>query len=112
MNPMSDRNRRPRWITITLAILFAAGIFNILVTFTGATAKYGMFYPALQVLLTIGYLLALSGIWEMERWGLILLPIILAASLAIDIQIGAFRYPVVAIWIPVLAFWGYRSRFK
>jgi hypothetical protein len=109
---MSNPNVRPRWITITAGLLFAAGIFNILVAFTGATARYGMFYPAAQVLLTIGYLTALSGIWEMERWGLILLPVMLAAALATDLYLGAFRYLNLLAWVAVIAFWTQRKRFK
>jgi hypothetical protein len=109
---MPNQLIRPRWITVTVSLLFAAGIFNILVAFTGATARYGMFYPALQLLFTIGYLLALSGIWEMERWGLILFPIILTAALAADIYLGAFRYYTVALWGPVIAFWWNRRQFK
>jgi hypothetical protein len=109
---MSNPNVRPRWITMTAGLLFAAGIFNILVAFTGATARYGMFYPAAQVLLTIGYLTALSGIWEMERWGLILLPVVLAAALATDLYLGAFRYLNLLAWVAVIAFWTQRKRFK
>lgn len=109
---MSEQNARPRWITLTAGLLFAAGIFNILVAFTGATARYGMFYPAAQVLLTIGYLTALSGIWEMERWGLILLPVVLAAALATDLYLGAFRYSGLLVWVAVIAFWTQRKRFR
>jgi hypothetical protein len=109
---MTEQNARPRWITITASLLFAAGIFNILVAFTGATARYGMFYPAAQVLLTIGYLTAVSGIWEMERWGLILLPVVLAVALATDLYLGAFRYPNLLAWVAVIAFWTQRKRFR
>jgi hypothetical protein len=109
---MSNSTVRPRWISVTAGLLFAAGIFNILFAFTGATARYGMFYPAAQVLLTIGYLTALSGIWEMERWGLILLPVVLAAALAADICLGAFRYHTLLVWGPVIAFWSQRKRFR
>ncbi|MFN7279000.1 MAG: hypothetical protein ACK5VH_02485 [bacterium] len=109
---MSNPNVRPRWITMTAGLLFAAGIFNILVAFTGATARYGMFYPAAQVLLTIGYLTALSGIWEMERWGLLLLPVVLAVALATDLYLGAFRYLNLLAWVAVIAFWTQRKRFK
>lgn len=109
---MTTSSSRPRWITLTLSLLFAAGIFNILVAFTGATARYGMFYPALQVLLTIGFLMALSGIWEMERWGLVLLPLVLLAAMGIDLYLGAFRYPVLLIWLPVVLFWRHRLLFR
>jgi hypothetical protein len=109
---MSNHIARPRWISVTVGLLFAAGIFNILVAFTGATARYGMFYPAVQVLTTIGFVLALSGIWEMERWGLILLPVILLISLGIDLYLEAFRYPVLAVWLPLPFFWFRRKMFK
>jgi hypothetical protein len=109
---MPDQIVRPRWISVTAGLLFAAGIFNILMAFTGATARYGMFYPAVQVLLTIGYLTALSGIWEMERWGFILLPFVLVAALATDLWLGAFRYYNLLPWLPMIVFWIEKRRFR
>ena len=109
---MPDQIVRPRWISVTAGLLFAAGIFNILMAFTGATARYGMFYPAVQVLLTIGYLTALSGLWEMERWGLILLPFVLVAALVTDLWLGAFRYYNLLPWLPMFVFWIERRRFR
>jgi hypothetical protein len=109
---MSNQITRPRWITITVSLMFAVGIFNIMFAFTGATARYGMFYPAVQVLLTIGFITSLSGIWEMERWGLVLLPIILAVALAADLYLGAFRYYTLALWGPMIAFAWNRRYFK
>lgn len=71
---------------ILLGSLFALGLFDLVYSFTGAYAIFGILYPAAHALLNIILFLALSFIWSKKngrhgcfwgswwhRWGLILL---------------------------------------
>jgi hypothetical protein len=61
---------RPAWLPWVLGLMFAAGLANLIYMFTGAYASYGNLYPAAVALLTVVMFAGLSGIWNMERWGL------------------------------------------
>lgn len=89
---------------ILLGVLFAMGIFDILYSFTGAYAQYGLLYPASHVLLTIILFLSLSFIWYHERWALFLFAGVILAHLGVDLFVGAFHPAKLLLLIPLPAF--------
>ena len=95
---------RPALVTITVYLLFAAGIIQIIYSFTGATARYGRFYPAVQVLLNIAVFVALTGILSMEKWGLWLFLFALALRVIIDFWVGAVHPASLLFLIPAAIF--------
>ena len=89
---------------ILLGVLFAMGIFDILYSFTGAYAQYGLLYPASHVLLTIILFLSLSFIWYRERWALFLFAGVILAHLGVDLFVGAFHPIKLLLLLPFPAF--------
>ena len=87
-----------------VGILFALGIFDILYSFTGAYAPYGLLYPALHVLLTIILFLSLSFIWYREKWALFLYAGVVIAALGIDFFVGAFHLAKLLLLVPLPIF--------
>src|SRR4029453_11292690 len=108
----SSSTRRPLLVTIASALLFSAGLFLIVYTFTGVFAGYGRFYSAVNVLLIIIMFAALSGIWSMEKWGVWLYVAIVVLKLALDILVKAFGWPELLSIIPMIVFLWYFKLMK
>ena len=95
---------RPRLITAICSILFAAGIFSIIYTFTGAFAPYGVYYSAVNAVIIVIMFAALSGIWVMEKWGVYLFVLLTPIKCGLDLYSGAFTYWELLLLIPVIVF--------
>ena len=95
---------RPWLITAICSILFAAGIFSIIYTFTGAFAPYGVYYSALNAVIIVIMFAALSGIWVMEKWGVYLFVLLTLIKCGLDLYSGAFTYWELFLLIPVIVF--------
>lgn len=87
-----------------IGVLFALGIFDILYSFTGAYALFGLLYPAAHVLLTIVMFLSLSFIWYRERWALFLLSGVILAGLLLDLSVGNFQVLRLLLFLPLIVF--------
>ena len=87
-----------------IGVLFALGIFDILYSFTGAYALFGLLYPAAHVLLTIIMFLSLSFIWYRERWALFLLASVILAGLLLDLSVGNFQLLRLLLLLPLSVF--------
>jgi hypothetical protein len=95
---------RPLPISIFCSLLLALGLFNIVYTFTGIYAPYGLLYSAAHTLLTIIMFAAISGIWSMEKWGVYLFLGIVALKFGLDVYTGAFHYMELLLLLPALYF--------
>jgi hypothetical protein len=89
---------------ILIGVLFAVGIYDILYSFTGAYAPYGLLYPAAHVFLTILLFLALSFIWSRERWALFLFAGIVVCHLGLDLFVGVFQVVKLLMFLPLIGF--------
>jgi hypothetical protein len=89
---------------ILIGLLFGAGIYDILYSFTGAYAPYGLLYPAAHVFLTIILFMALSFIWSRERWALYLFAGIVFCHLGLDLYVGAFHVVKLLLFLPLAGF--------
>ena len=103
---------RPLAVTWVCIFLFTAGIANIIYSFTGAFAGYGVLYSAANVLLIVVSFAALSGIWAMEKWGITLFTVLVTLKLGLDFYAGAFRWWQLALIVPLVVFWMYRPKMK
>jgi hypothetical protein len=104
---MSDqpvKPSRPLAVTITVYLLFAAGIFQVIYSFTGATAHYHRFYPAAHVLLIIVIFAALSGVLSMEKWGAWLFLAALVARILLELWVGAVHPASLLLLVPAAIF--------
>ncbi len=105
-------NPRPWPVTAASYSLFIAGIAQLIYSFTGAMAPYGRFYSAIQALLIVIMIAAVSGVLSMERWGIWLFMGVLAGKYAIDAWSGAF-HPASLLWIlPAVIFLRYMRAMK
>jgi hypothetical protein len=95
---------RPAIITALCSALLAVGIFNIIYTFTGAYAPYGLLYSAVHTLLTVVIFAAVSGIWAMEKWGVYVFLACLAVKFGLDFYTGAFKYWELVLLVPAIVF--------
>jgi len=95
---------RPGIITGFCSALLVAGIFNIIYTFTGVYAPYGLLYSAAHTLITIVIFASVAGIWSMEKWGVYLFLACLAVKLGPDFYTGAFKIWEIVLIIPAIIF--------
>ena len=88
-----------------LGVLFALGTFDILYSFTGAYAPYGLLYPASHVFLTIILFLSLSFIWYREQWALFLYAGVILAYLGVDFVLQRFPNLILILlyWVCLLS---------
>ncbi len=104
MSEMTQPVARPVAITVVCYVLFTAGIFSIIYTFTGAFAPYGVYYSAVNALIFVVMFAALSGIWVMEKWGVYLFILLVAVKVGIDYYSGSFSWWEMLVLIPVIIF--------
>jgi hypothetical protein len=95
---------RPVPVTIFCSLILVLGLFNIVYTFTGVYAPYGLLYSAAHTLLTIVLFAAISGIWSMEKWGVYLFLAIVAMKFGLDLYTGAFHYAELLLLLPTAYF--------
>ena len=62
---------RPPLVTLLCAFVFAASIYLIIQTFSGAFAANGILFSPLIVLFIIIAITGAAGIWSMEKWGFV-----------------------------------------
>jgi hypothetical protein len=91
-------------MTGIITTLFALGLFNVIYAFTGATASFGIYYPAANVFLTILMFASLAGLWSMEKWGLWLFLVFVVLKLILDIWTNAFHYAELLLLVPAAIF--------
>lgn len=103
---------RPWPVTAVCLALMAAGILSLLHAFSGATAGYGTFHPAMRALICLALFAGVSGTWALERWGLFLVIPATVAFVALDLAFGAFQTVEVLMPLAALGLVPYRSRFR
>ncbi|HEX5667950.1 MAG TPA: hypothetical protein VFX73_04045 [Chitinophagaceae bacterium] len=108
----ADVTNRPVIITALCSALLAAGIFNIIYTFTGVYAPYGLLYSAGYTLITVVVFAAVSGIWSMEKWGVYLFLACLAVKFGLDVYAGAFNWWEIVLLVPAVIFIAYLKKMK
>jgi len=102
-NP-SKTDSKAIFFMILLGSLFALGLFDMVYSFTGAYAKFGILYPAAHALLNIILFLALSFIWSKENWAAWLFLGIVLAHMGLDLAVGAFEFFKLVLFIPAIYF--------
>lgn len=108
----ADAIRRPVIITALCSALLAAGIFNIIYTFTGVYAPYGLLYSAGHTLITIIIFASVSGVWSMEKWGVYLFLACLAVKFGLDVFTGAFKIWEIILLVPAIVFLAHLKNMK
>ena len=96
--------KRPALITAVSVMLFSATVFNIIYTFTGVYAPYGIYYSALNAFIMVIMIAALSGVWVMEKWGVYLFTLTMLIKFCVDIYSGAFTWWLLLLLVPVILF--------
>jgi len=103
---------RPLLVTVFCSLLFAAGLFTIVYTFTGVFAPYGVYYSAVNTFIMVIMFAALSGVWVMERWGVYLFAVLVLVKFGIDFYSGAFSWWELLLLIPVIIFFSFLRKMK
>lgn len=103
---------RPLLVTIFCSLLLTVGLFNIVYTFTGIYAPYGLLYSAAYTLLTIIMFAAISGIWSMEKWGVYVFLGVIALKYVLDVYTGAFHFLELLLLLPSAYFLFIISKMK
>lgn len=87
-----------------IAVLSVLGLFDIIYTFTGASAQLGILYPSAHVLLNIVGFVAISFIWSRDKWANWLFLGVVLAHLLLDFVVGGFNWLKLLLLIPALYF--------
>lgn len=98
--------KRPPLITIMCILMFTGGLLLVLDVFTGAFSKYGVFFSPYMILHVLGIAAAGTGLWNMERWGAIVLLIVLAIHAAL-LHFAGIPLWYLLYYIPVLSVFTY-----
>lgn len=91
-------------VGILIGLLFVLGLFDILYTFAGFHAEYGLLYPAAHVLLNVLLFVSISFIWSKEKWAAWLFLGIVVAHMGLDLAVGAFQFFKLFLFLPVIYF--------
>lgn len=89
---------------IIVGVLIVIGLFDVVYSFAGSYANYGLLYPSAHVFLTIILFLSLSFIWVKEKWAAWLFLAIVFAHLGLDFFVGAFSFLKLVLLIPAIYF--------
>lgn len=87
-----------------IAVLSVLGLFDIIYTFTGASAQLGILYPSAHVLLNIVGFVAISFIWQRDKWANWLFLGVVLSHLLLDLVVGGFHWLKLLFLIPALYF--------
>jgi len=87
-----------------IAVLSVLGLFDIIYTFTGASAQLGILYPSAHVLLNIVGFVAISFIWSRDKWANWLFLGVVLSHLLLDLVVGGFNWLKLLLLIPALYF--------
>lgn len=110
---MSDNTiNRPIAVTIVSVVMLVLGVWNVIYSFTGVYAPFGLLYTAFHTLLTVVMFAGISGIWSMERWGVIVFSIVMALKFGLDVYSGAFSYLIFLLLIPTVIYLGNAKKMK
>ena len=66
--------QQPAWMRGLIYTLFALGLMQVIYSFTGAFAPYGIYYPAANLLLIILMFAALAGLMSNGKMGTMAIP--------------------------------------
>jgi hypothetical protein len=95
---------RPVLVSIACTMLFIVGLISIVFAFFGVYAINGVLYSAIHMLLTITVFAALSGVWQMERWGIWLFSVMMFVKIGLDVFYHAFSFWELLLFLPILVF--------
>lgn len=112
---MSDKKNiiiRPLPVSIASVVMLVLGVFNVIYSFTGVYAPFGVLYTAFHTILTVVMFAGISGIWTMERWGVRVFLVVMALKFALDIYSGAFSYFIFLLLIPGFIFLYFYKKMK
>jgi hypothetical protein len=104
MTQQSKAANKDYFFMILLGCLFALGLFDLVYSFTGAYAIFGILYPSAHALLNIILFLALSFIWSKEKWAAWLFLGIVVAHMGLDFAVGAFEFFKLILFLPAIYF--------
>lgn len=92
------------FFNIFIAVLSVLGLFDIIYTFTGASAQLGVLYPSAHVLFNIIGFVAISFIWTREQWANWLFLGVVLAHLGLDAVVGGFEPLKLLLLVPAIFF--------
>lgn len=96
--------KQQQLFNLFIAVLSVLGLFDIIYTFTGASAQLGILYPSAHVLLNIVGFVAISFIWSRDKWANWLFFGVVLAHLLLDFVVGGFNWLKLMLLIPALYF--------
>ena len=98
-------------VSVACTMLFIAGLISIVFAFFGVYATNGVLYSAIHMLLTITVFAALSGVWQMERWGIWLFSVMMFVKIGLDVFYHAFSLWELLLFLPIVVFVIYFKEF-
>jgi hypothetical protein len=89
---------------VLIALVAIYGLMDLIYTFTGVYAKFGLLYPAAHGLLNILLFMALSFIWSKERWAIWLFLGIACVQILVDLIVTRPIGMQLVLFIPAIYF--------
>ena len=89
---------------VLIALVAVYGLMDLVYTFTGVYAKFGLLYPAAHGFLNILLFMALSFIWSKERWAVWLFLCIAGVQVLVDFIVKRPIGVQLVLFIPAIYF--------
>jgi hypothetical protein len=88
---LKKKSKRPPEITIICVLIVLLGLWNIVSMYINVYTGVYAVYPAINALMIIFSFVSLSGIWSMEKWGVISFPVVLTMKIISDLIFKTFN---------------------
>ena len=89
---------------VLIALVAVYGLMDLIYTFTGVYARFGLLYPAAHGFLNILLFMALSFIWSKERWAVWLFLGIASVQVLVDFFAGRPLGLQLILFVPAIYF--------
>lgn len=84
------KSKRPLDLTIVCILIVLFGFANIISMYIGIYSGIHTIYPAINALMIVFSFVSISGVWSMEKWGVITFPIVVILKIIVDLLFGEF----------------------
>jgi hypothetical protein len=98
------KTNRPLLITMLCLIIIAFGFWSLISSYIGIYQGFGTLYPAANALMIVFSFVAVSGVWNMEKWGSVTFPIVVGLKILFDLMFGHFNGWYLLGFIPAAIF--------
>ena len=109
---VKKKSKRPLDLTISCVLIVLFGFINIISMYIGVYKGIHTIYPAINALMVVFSFVSISGIWSMEKWGVITFPVVVLLKIIADAMFDAFSPWYLLGFVIALYFFRFYTKMK